>query len=671
MECGHKKILVTATNMSTMHAMHAYLNDIFSAYIQVEQLLLDKLTYEVEQEYDLIIMPNRPTKRTNHRYLENPKVVFCNRVFNFRKLEGLFEFEPNSKVYFINDNSYVVESSMQQLIDMGVIYFELIPYYPGAKIDASIVDGITPGESAYAPEHILKLVDLGSRIPCIADVIEITQKLGLPNEIIDIETQAYVNNFAQILNNSNKLLQKQHKTKLILNNVFDNILQGVCVISGTGHIKMVNQKGCALLNTNKEKLIGVDIFKKFELMDVALTIDDLRMQRKVIKRYNDTDIFLTGYELESVNEQTFVIYIDDASDINEKEYLIRKNKTKDLRVHRYSFDDYITYDLRMRRTIAKARRIAANDATVLIEGESGTGKEIIAQAIHTASTRKEETFVAVNFAAIQPSLLDSELFGYVDGAFTGAAKGGNKGLIEMAHKGTLFLDEIGDAPMDFQVRLLRVLQEKEIRRVGSSERIPVDFRVIAATNKNLLKMVEEGTFREDLFYRLNVMPIDVLPLRDRVMDIERIFNYYIKSLFNDSDIQLQDLCKDEVVEFLLSYTYKGNVRELKNLVEYFACIKDVRKIGFEDLPRYMLQNDYKLAYQLSEFEHEVLTVIKENPKIGRNKINSKMKASLRISEGKIRTILSKMRDEDYIVVHNTRGGCELTYQGKILLNAID
>lgn len=666
-----KKILVAASNVSTMNAMYNYLNVIFSDYLQVDQLLLEKLTDEIEEKYDLLIMPNRPTERTKQRHIENPKVVSCNRVYNFRKLDGIFEIEPNSKVYFVSDNPYVVEDSMQQLIDMGVIYFELIPYFPGTKIDYSIVDVITAGEAMYAPDHILKLVDLGSRIPCMADVIKITEELGLPNNIIDIETQAYVNHFAQILSKYNTLLQKQHKTKLILNNVFNKIEQGVCVISGNGHIKMMNQKGCELLDTSQEKLIGIDIVAQFQSRNVELSIDDLWSHNKLIKQYNDTEIYLTCYELDGVKEKTFLIYIDDASDISEKEYFIRKNKTKELGLKLYTFDDYITADIRMKRTIQKAKRIAMSEAYVLIEGESGTGKEIIAQAIHSASSRKEETFVAVNFAAIQPSLLDSELFGYVEGAFTGAAKGGNKGLIEMAHKGTLFLDEIGDAPLDFQVRLLRVLQEREIRRVGSSERIPVDCRIIAATNRNLLKMVDDGTFREDLFYRLNVMPLDILPLRERVMDIELIYSYYIKSQFNDSDIQLEDLCKDEVVEFLLAYTYKGNTRELKNLVEYFACVKQVRKIGFEDLPRYMLQNDYKSAYQLSEFELEVLKVIRDNPKIGRNKINRNMQEDLRISEGKIRTILAKMRESGYIVIHNTRGGCELTYQGKILLNVIN
>ncbi len=231
----------------------------------------------------------------------------------------------------------------------------------------------------------------------------------------------------------------------------------------------------------------------------------------------------------------------------------------------------------MKDLIKLGNQLALSESTVLIEGESGTGKELFAQGIHMASRRSSGPFVPVNFAALPYSLLESELFGYEEGAFTGAQKGGKIGLLEAAHGGTLFLDEIGDAPLEFQVRLLRVLQEKQIRRVGGRKIIPIDVRVVVATNRNLFNEVEHGRFREDLFYRVSVLPVKIPSLRHRKEDISYLLQYFMLAYGQKNIKQLNELFEPETIDYLSNYDWPGNVRQLMNVVEYVCHIYQMGK----------------------------------------------------------------------------------------------
>lgn len=248
-----------------------------------------------------------------------------------------------------------------------------------------------------------------------------------------------------------------------------------------------------------------------------------------------------------------------------------------------------------------AKKIARGNAAVLINGESGTGKELFAKAIHYESMRSSGPFIAINCAAIPDSLLESELFGYATGAFTGANRNGKIGKFELASGGTIFLDEIGDMPLNFQVKLLRVLQEKAVIPVGSNKLKHVDVRVISATNKNLEYMVECGKFREDLYYRLNVIPIDIPPLRERKEDIPPLLNYFIKRDCVNYKMKIPQISK-EAMEILKNYTWKGNVRELQNTVEYtLSLLEEDEIIDIRHLPSKIVQNTEK-SYDKSNDE---------------------------------------------------------------------
>ncbi|SDE32678.1 sigma-54 interaction domain-containing protein [Sporomusa acidovorans] len=236
----------------------------------------------------------------------------------------------------------------------------------------------------------------------------------------------------------------------------------------------------------------------------------------------------------------------------------------------------------MNRLIASARTVARNSSTILLRGESGTGKELFANAIHAEGARRKHPFIPINCAALTESLLESELFGYEDGAFTGAAKGGKKGLFEQTNGGTLFLDEIGDISPRLQVRLLRVLQEGTVRRVGGHNDISVDVRVIAATHRNLEDMIRCGEFREDLYYRLNVIPLTILPLRERKEDIPLLAQHLIRKICAKIDKSEVHLAK-ESVEILVAQKWPGNVRQLENTLERVINLIDTTEIRPEHL----------------------------------------------------------------------------------------
>lgn len=260
------------------------------------------------------------------------------------------------------------------------------------------------------------------------------------------------------------------------------------------------------------------------------------------------------------------------------EILILKNQLKE----KFKIDSFISQSPKMEEVLSVASRAADSKATILITGESGTGKEVLAKSIHYVSSRKYKPFVAVNIPALPETLLESELFGHEKGAFTGAEKT-KKGRFELANEGTIFLDEIGDIPINLQVKLLRVLQEHQIERLGSTENINIDVRIIAATHQNLEQKIKDGSFREDLFYRLNIVSLNIPPLRERKEDILPLIEHFIEKYSNENGRENLSLSK-ETVDSLIKYNFPGNVRELENIVERAVVLSRGNTITVNDLP---------------------------------------------------------------------------------------
>ena len=292
-------------------------------------------------------------------------------------------------------------------------------------------------------------------------------------------------------------------------------------------------------------------------------------EKELVTSINGNNVIARSIPLEFDNAvRGKVITLHEVTRIQASESKIRSSFHKKGLYARYHFSDVIGDSEAIRQLTARAKTYAGHDSNLLIYGETGTGKEVFAQSIHNHSRRKQGPFVSVNVASIPPSLLESELFGYVDGAFTGARKGGKPGLFELAHEGTLFLDEIGELAPEIQSRLLRVLQEREIMRIGDDKIIPVDVRIISATNRDLFQQTQTGAFRQDLYYRLHVVGLRLPPLRARAEDIPAIFEHYLRRFASQAgrDARLTDAARD----VLQTYAWPGNIRQLRNVAEVVA-----------------------------------------------------------------------------------------------------
>jgi transcriptional regulator with PAS, ATPase and Fis domain len=303
----------------------------------------------------------------------------------------------------------------------------------------------------------------------------------------------------------------------------------------------------------------------------------------------------------------------------------------------YSFDNIITQNEKMLKVKNIARKAAHSNSTVLIQGESGTGKEYFAHAIHMASNRRHASFIRVNCAAIPHELLESELFGYEGGAFTGARKEGKIGKLELANEGTILLDEIGSMPFSMQAKLLRVLEDKEIERIGGNNRIKVDIRVIASTNEDLRTAVKEGRFRQDLFYRLHVVEIEIPTLRERLDDIPILIEYMLAQLAQNMGFAHKDVTDKVKLAFSL-YNWPGNVRELRNVLERAANISSGDKIKLEHLPEYISSGFLKDSHQ------ESTCLLKDA--VAKAEISAIMEA-LRLANG------SRTEAAKYLGIHRT------------------
>ena len=284
------------------------------------------------------------------------------------------------------------------------------------------------------------------------------------------------------------------------------------------------------------------------------------------------------------------IIIQNSESLRESDSKIRRGLKDRGLVARYSFDDIIGESRKFRDMVDKARRFSLVQSSILITGETGTGKELFAHSIHAASPRASEPFVAVNCAALPGNLLESELFGYVEGAFSGAVRGGKAGLFEIADRGTIFLDEIGEIPLDVQSKLLRVLQEKEIRRLGDTRMRHVDVRIIAATNVDIRKKVRDGAFRSDLYYRLSILDLQLAPLRERGNDILLLSDVFL-SRYAAKEGRWKPSLSSEAEELLLSYPWPGNIRELRNICEKIIVLFDGDIISGDDIRSIIIVDD--------------------------------------------------------------------------------
>lgn len=381
---------------------------------------------------------------------------------------------------------------------------------------------------------------------------------------------------------STKLIEHQQKEVLLTQSkqievLFNYIDTAVIAVDTTGQVIRSNCTAKKVLDIkeNEPFVVPFDVLSKDSVNDVLELKSNNKIDRFI---YQTRPIIVDGKV-----EQTVVTLSKELDLIHVMNDMVNMR-------HSISFDQIIGSSNSIYKVIQSAKKSSKSNSTVLIQGESGTGKELFARAIHDESSRKHMPFVAINCAAIPESLIESELFGYSDGAFTGALKGGKPGKFEIADGGTIFLDEIGDMPIHLQTKLLRVLQEREVERIGAKYSTPIDVRVIAATHQDLEKRIEVKMFREDLFYRLNVIPLLLSPLRDRKDDILPLSEFFLTRYNQKLEKSITGF-STHVHDFFYSYDWKGNIREMENMIEYAVNMCDTDEIDISHLPERFMHNN--------------------------------------------------------------------------------
>jgi transcriptional regulator with PAS, ATPase and Fis domain len=602
------------------------------------------------------------------------KTIIINNTITEEQYRKVAELPAGMSVLLVN---YSVEMTMDTISlfhQLGLNHLEFVPCYPGITNVPRLEVAVTPGEGQHVPSFVKRVIDIGDRVMDTRTIIDIAKGLGLERLL---KEERFIEYFKSIRMSPDSVTALFDRTSILesqLSSLLDVLDDGIVIIENTGIVYAGNRKAHEVLGTEvdfggvrAEDLIPGIPFQK--VLESALEVD------YTLVKIQSRNISVKVVPVIAKGETRGALAIVNTFEEKEKsQQRLRSQLLGKGHRSRYTFDDILTRNPELMETKTLAHKKAKSDASVLIIGETGTGKELFAHAIHHASKRKGWQFVTINCAALPESLLESELFGYEEGAFTGARKGGKPGLFELAHKGTIFLDEIGEMNLNLQARLLRVLESREVMRIGGDSMKNVDIRIIAATNKELWRLVQEGTFRKDLYYRLNVLPVEVPPLRSRKEDIL----FVLERMLQTMGVQLT--WTEEVADLLMDYPWHGNVRELKNLAEYLAYL-DKRMIEAKDvLPmlKWPDRHGERQEPMTSSFpevagpEKEQFRFIlaslhasyQQKQRSGRRSLFEQARTQdLFLTEAQIRKALTRMGDFGYVHLANGRGGTTITPSG--------
>lgn len=604
-------------------------------------------------------------------------------TFYWETLKKLFEIPQGTKVLFVNVTSNMAREAITQLSSLGVNHLQIIPYYPGAVLEETVDIAVTPGESRFVPPSVKTVIDCDHRPCSYGMMVEIALRLGL--EYLP-ETESFMNYAKVVASNHysfDLMYAKSRRQESQMHILAESLDEGLIGVNETGDIFVCNKKACQIARISEELTMGKKGEEVFPYIPFYQVLREKKAVPEKIIRLFGTDISLAVVPV--VRKENCIGAFAMLQKFNEQESrqnALRRQMMQKGHYARYTLDDVIGISTAITETKNILRKMAATDSPVLLMGETGTGKELMAHALHQASRRADGPFIAINVAAMPENLLESELFGYEEGAFTGAKKGGRPGLFEFAHQGTLFLDEVEGMSLSMQVKLLRVLQEGEIMRVGGGSIIRVDVRIVAATNESLEEKIQDGSFRKDLYYRLNALTVEIPPLRKRGDDIFLLLDYFMRKMGGDFTLS------EGVKAFLRRHPWPGNIRELQNAVEYFNYLaKPV--IGLSDLPPTMTRfvddgsddgegevndnaaddkeadMDYQAAVDKKQFVLNQLALAwKEGKTAGREKIlEAAKKDHISMTQKQVRVLLDELAKEGLIQVGRGRGGSKITEKG--------
>lgn len=560
-----------------------------------------------EKEYDVIVS-HGSSAETIRALVKIPVIsIEVTTVNVLNTLLKAKEYSNNTVALIIFKNDNLKELYMLQSILN--INFELFTYSNQVELKNQINKAIKLG--------ITTLVGIGD---CI---IEEAEKCNV--NAISIECGKKEIEYAlKAAKNISDLTNKERELTKSYQNILDHTNNGILILDKNNKIITINTLVEKIFNVQSSEIINnfINTVDAFKIIVETMTNKKI-VFNKMIESNNVKLIMNIFPIIMENNEYNTVISLQEVSKLQQLEYKVRSQLYKKGLYAKYNLEDIVGESKEIKDLKSKISKISKTDTTVLISAESGTGKELVAQSIHNMSLRKNGPFVTVNCAAMPDNLLESELFGYEEGAFTGAKKGGKTGLFELAHNGTIFLDEISELPLSLQGRLLRVLQEKEILRIGGDYILNVNIRVIAATNQKLLTMVNEGRFRQDLYYRLNVIDVKIPSLRKRKEDIKELVNIFVDRMNKKYDTKIPQL-PDEVIKILMKYNWPGNVRELENFIEKAIILSNGFSIETEFVSNSLLNeenisdnylidenNDDSISIRLSNLSDIELQVIEQ------------------------------------------------------------
>lgn len=575
------------------------------------------------------------------------------------KLVALNDIERGTKVLLVETTSRHAVTVIDLFYKLGIAHLEFLPYYPGCTLPQGIDIAVTPSKNHLVPKEIKKVFDIGYRTPDIQTILEIASRTGLENVLTK---QPFLDHYKSLTgNNLNTLdsvisacrLHKEYET------IMDAVDIGIVGINDKNYIHTCNRKAIALLNKQMHELIfqsinpivSLGIIEKCKAQKVPLKIQ--------IKDRNNQKLSAMITPIMQNNMYLGAIIMMQSMDGDEsfQKVLMEKFIQKGYQA-KYKFSDIIGDSPAIKYAIQLAEKMALTESPILIYGENGTGKELFAHSIHNSSNRANKPFMAINCAAIQDSLIESELFGYERGSFTGAKKDGKIGLLEIANRGTVFLDEVEAMSPSLQAKLLRVIQENEFMRVGGNTILPIDVRFICATNQELAERVQNGSFRQDLYYRINTLPIEIPPLRKRYKDICLLFAKF------QSQLQGKFILNKKVEEYLIEYTWPGNVRELRNCVEYLSCLGEYY-IEEQHLPKNITKKANEDVTCLKNTAIKAIAQILNESSCGRHGLSRSLtQYGIDMTDAKVRSLLNDMKKMGWVETQSGRAGTFLTEIGK-------
>lgn len=606
---------------------------------------------------------------------QDTKMIILRRSLLKKSWLQIVEIAPWEKIMLVNDDRDSTFETISLLYELGARHLELIPVYPGLKNVPPLKTAISPGETHLIPPSVENIIDIGDRIVDLSTLVDLLNNFDIFNN----ETMAILAEYAEKIIPRNQGLQASMLGLMNLKNLFqqslDIVEDGIITYDENNHIIICNQAAENIFNCHALEVTGHNINHFLNEKNIKLPQEE--QTKDLLLKINQQNIVLNKHYIYNSEKQIGgVITLQIADRLQESEKKLRSKLKAKGHQAKYSFQDLIYESNQMKNTIETAKKLADNSYNILILGETGTGKEILAHAIHQASPRKNYPFVAINCSALPDSLLESELFGYEEGAFTGARKGGKPGLFEQAHRGTIFLDEIGGISANLQARLLRVVQQKEVLKIGATSVLPVDTRIIAATNRDLNEMVKNNDFRADLFHRLNVLGLKLPPLRTRKKDIIPLIKFFLTRQNYTGTVD------PTVYDIFQNYHWPGNVRELENTIDYLIVMSfnhiHPQHIPFNYTNPFNDQSETTkplTSSPLIPFEYfegsidqlllELIFSLQQQSKsAGRRSLaKSAREKGLVISERQIQLQLHELSKKKLITIGRGRKGCTLTPQG--------